>query len=147
MIMDKVANLALYRGLGRHIDTAIDFLLKTDLSALPDGRRDVDGDNVFVLMQSPVFKKENKWEAHQRYIDIQIALMPGETILWAPLDSLNGWTPYDAKGDFTLSEDAAPGTALPMAPETFCLFFPGDAHKPGLGEGSGRKAVVKVRVD
>ena len=38
----------------------------------------------------------------------------------------------------------APVAWYPLAPETFAIFFPGDAHAPGLGEGDLHKVVVKV---
>ena len=33
-----------------------------------------------------------------------------------------------------------------MKKDHFVIMFPQDAHAPGIGEGKGRKAVVKVKV-
>ena len=35
MIYDMLTNVEKYRGISKNLDTAIDFLVKTDLSALP----------------------------------------------------------------------------------------------------------------
>ena len=48
MIADSIKHITLYRGMQPYLDTAIDFLLKTDLSTLPDGKTVIDGDHVFV---------------------------------------------------------------------------------------------------
>lgn len=146
MITDTLKNISQYRGISQRIDTAIDFIEKTDLHALADGRHVVDGENVFVNVMSPTFKEQNTWEAHRNYIDIQIALKDGETIEWLPLEAVPGWSAYDEKGDCMLSHDQNPCMAIAMQEGQFALFFPRDAHKPGLGSVQGHKAVVKVRV-
>ena len=48
MICDTLEHLARYNGLHPNLDTAIDYLLPHDLSALPNGRTEVDGDEVFI---------------------------------------------------------------------------------------------------
>ena len=48
MICDTLEHLARYNGLHPNLDTAIDYLLTHDLSALPNGRTEVDGDEVFI---------------------------------------------------------------------------------------------------
>ena len=48
MICDTLEHLGRYKGLHPNLDTAIDYLLAHDLSALPDGRTEVDGDEVFI---------------------------------------------------------------------------------------------------
>ena len=147
MIADSLKNIGLYKGLSKNLDTAIDYLNKTDLLALADGKHIIDGDKVYIMVQSPEFKPENGWEAHRRYIDIQIALKDGETIEWLALDRVSGWSEYDEQGDYVASKDPVKGIALQPLRGDFSLFFPQDAHKPGLGNGQGHKAVVKVRVE
>ena len=46
MIYDTLAHIDTYRGLGANLDRAIDYLMHTDLSALPTGRYEVDGNRV-----------------------------------------------------------------------------------------------------
>ena len=48
MICDTLQHLGRYRGLHPNLDTAIDYLLTHDLTALPLGRTEVDGDKVFI---------------------------------------------------------------------------------------------------
>lgn len=147
MIADTLQNIARYRGLHRNLDTAIDYLLAHDLRALPDGRIDIDGERVFLSVQSPAFRRHDQWELHRRYMDVQIALKDGETIAYLPAAAFEQWNDAKAANDFYSANDARPGAAFTLSPGDFVLFFPGEPHRPGLGEGQGRKAVVKVLID
>ena len=50
MIYDILENLEQYTGLFEYLDTAIAYLAQTDLEALPAGRTDIDGDNVYLTV-------------------------------------------------------------------------------------------------
>lgn len=49
MIYDMLTNVEKYRGISKNLDTAIDFLVKTDLASLPLGQTEIDGDNVLPM--------------------------------------------------------------------------------------------------
>ena len=57
MIVSKIKDLHRYKGLNNNLDTAIDYILKNDLSNLKYGRNEVDNDKLFhapvVLCKSP----------------------------------------------------------------------------------------------
>ncbi len=149
MIFDSLHNLSQYTGLSSHMDAAIHALLTMDLSALPLGRSDIAGDDVYVLIQSAVRKPAESlpYEAHRRYADIQIAFTPGETISVAPVGDGSAFSPYDDINDCMLSHaELASTVEIRMPPHYFAIFFPQDAHKPNIGEGVARKCVVKVRM-
>ena len=82
MIYDMLANVQKYRGISKNLDTAIDFLVKTDLSALPLGRTEIDGDNVFANVMEAQAKpvEELHFEIHKKYMDIQIDIEGTELI-------------------------------------------------------------------
>ncbi len=147
MILDSLQHIGRYRGIHPNLDTAIDFVLSRDLDTLPDGRTDIAGDAVYVVLSTPTLGDNLVWEKHRLYADIQIALRYGESIAWADANTLHGFSPWDAqKGDIQLSHDAAPGVVCTLQKGQFGLYFPQDAHRPGLGQGTTRKAVVKVKV-
>ena len=61
--------------LGPHFATVQQFLLTADFDALPVGKHEIDGENVFVLMQEYTQQeKEPSYEAHAVYADIQLIL-------------------------------------------------------------------------
>lgn len=145
MIADTLENLPLYRGLHPNLDLVIDALDSLDLNSLPDGRHAIHGDDAFLNLSQTRLSQSGTWEAHRNYIDLQLVLQHEETIAWAPLDSISGFSGYDEKKDLMQSDDPQEGSRLLLRAGMFALFFPEDAHQPGLGEGQGRKAVFKIR--
>ena len=148
MICDTLQHLTRYKGLCKNLDTAIDYLQTHDISALPDGRTEVDGDNVFINMMDATLHSDDGYhpEYHKTYADLQIDITGGE-----------GWG-YTSKagreiGEFTGDcgfQDSASVVTGTLGEGRFVLFFPTELHKPGLvqhGCVSVRKAVVKIRME
>ena len=80
MICDTLEHLARYKGLHPNLDTAIDYLLTHDLSALPNGRTEVDGDEVFINVMDAALHPDAGYhpEYHKLYADLQIDITGGE---------------------------------------------------------------------
>lgn len=152
MIYDTLANIATYRGLGANMDCAIDYLMRTDLSTLSAGRYEIDGANIYLMIQEPIFRApaDAQFEAHRRYADIQLALTDGEAISCMPVEKIAEWEPFDTEKDIGFTCTAEKGTPLPLPAGTFMILFPQDAHMPNLKCGAatvGRKAVIKVLLE
>lgn len=149
MIFDHISNLNTYKGLSPRLDKAFDYIQSTDLSALEVGKYAIDGDDIFVLIQSYQGKKvdEANCEAHKNYIDIQLVLEGDELMGYAPVNGMTVTDPYDAAKDrFFVKWE---GTLLNCTNDMFTVFFPQDAHMPGVERTSGiqvKKAVIKIRV-
>lgn len=151
MIYDAVKRIGQYRGISPWLDVAIDCVERTDFANVVPGRYEVEGDDVYYMVQTPVLKDraDTKWEAHARYIDIQIGLSGGEMIGYLPDEQVDGWAAYDEDKDVKLSNANAPGLLLPLSAGMFTILFPEDAHRPCERAGEvreGLKAVIKVRV-
>ena len=110
MIADILSNLGRYKGLHPNLDTAIDYLLCHPLDNLPDGRIDIDGDKVFLTIQSPQFRQHDGYEKHAKYMDIQIALAEGESICYR-LACFSSWNDENAV-TILLQNDKNLGAAL-----------------------------------
>lgn len=151
MITDKLDRIERYAALGPRLAAAIRFLQQQP-AALPDGRHDVLGDDCFALIQSYTTKPlaQAEFEAHRKYADIQLILAGEETLLWAPLENVGPVTkPYVAERDIAFFASPAHSTPLQLRAGEFAVFFPEDAHAPGLqtnGPCAVRKVVMKVRV-
>jgi YhcH/YjgK/YiaL family protein len=150
MILDTLAHHSLYHRLdARH---ACSFAWLTGFSTLiPDGRYEIDGQDVFALVQSYTTAPavEKKYEAHRHYLDIQYLAEGAEVIQYAPVSALKALTEYNAEKDFQLYSDPAAPSALHLSTGSFALFYPQDGHKPGCIAGTtGRikKVVIKVRL-
>ena len=148
MICDTLEHLARYNGLHPNLDTAIDYLLTHDLSALPNGRTEVDGDEVFINVMDAALHPDAGYhpEYHKLYADLQIDITGGEG--WGyetdPGSEVEPYQPDIGKKD---SEDAVFGA---LGEGRFVLFFPGELHRPGVempGCDRVRKAVVKIKME
>lgn len=146
MIVDRIQRLPLYFGMHPNLDKVILALRGMDLDDMPNGRHEIDGEDVFLNIMDTELKHVTTWEAHRNYIDLQLVLQHEETIAWAPLDQIQGFCDYDPQRDIQLSEGTSQGSPIHLQKGMFGIFFPEDAHQPGLGSGKGRKAVFKIKV-
>ncbi len=145
MILDDIANAQRYVGLHRGFAKAFAFLQRKDLAALPDGRHEVDGREVYAI----VYRGENrghqqaKLEVHKKYIDIQFCLAGTEEIGWKPTAQCHEGEGFDEAKDMGLFTDE-PVCWFGLQSGTFSIFFPADAHAPMAGSGPLHKIIVKV---
>ena len=150
MIYDTLAHIAAYRGLGTNMDRAIEYIQNTDFSAMAAGRYEIDGDNVFCMIQEPELRQpqDAQFEAHRRYADIQLALTDGEIINYLPVEAVKNWLPFDEDKDIGFSDVEEKGIALPVDAGWFMILYPQDAHMPCLKGNAERtrKAVIKVKL-
>jgi YhcH/YjgK/YiaL family protein len=151
MIIDHVRNASLYRGVTKRIALAFDFISRTDLAGLADGKQALDGDNVFALIQSyntnPIEK--GLWEAHKKYIDVQFVVSGIELMGHVDIAQMTVSKAYDDKDDYHLL--TGKGNHMIMHAGDFTVFFPQDVHMPCMAVDNKpapvKKVVVKVRVD
>ncbi|MFO7611784.1 MAG: YhcH/YjgK/YiaL family protein [Clostridia bacterium] len=151
MIFDKLENAGLYRGISDGIDKALEFLKKTDIMNLPLGRHVVYGDKIYALCMEYETKspEESKTEAHEKYIDVQYMALGSERMYTADIRDLCETVAYDDEKDVMFLENR--NTCAFLAGEgSFAIFFPHDAHMPGVDPDGFhmmvRKVVVKVHV-
>ena len=131
-----------YARLGKHFAAAARFLETADFSALPVGKREIDGENVFVLVQEYTQQeKEPAFEAHDRYADIQLVLRGSERFRWG------FGVPGPLEGDLRMVAQVREHVEFTLGENQLVIFLPGEAHAPGLpekGPAFCRKAVLKV---
>lgn len=148
MVIDILQNWRLYATLHPDLEQAFQWLASTDLASLPDGKTPLPGGMVASTSRGRGrSREEGIWEAHKAFIDVQYVAEGIETMLWAPLASSRIGT-YNPDKDF-LPLEAAPSARLEVSAGQFAIFFPGDAHMPGLASGqpgNNFKVVVKVPV-
>ena len=133
-------------------DKAFAFLKNTDLAHATLGRVELGG-NMYATVSDYYLTKDRETtllEAHQKYIDIQYVVSGIEIMDIAPLKDLTVTKPYNAESDLLFG--TVPGyTELKASPERFLIFFPTDAHRPGMRSGIDsvlvRKVVIKLPVE
>ena len=147
MLFDRLENLNQYTGLFEHLDTAIEYIEQHDLSALPLGRTDIDGENVYVNVfeQQTKPSEELAFETHSRYMDLQVDL-EGVELCEVALGELVEKQPYDEAQDAALY-GADTSAALVLGTDRFAVFMVEEPHKPAIraqGADRVRKAVFKI---
>ena len=133
------------------LERAFEYLSRADLASLPLGRTDIEGDDVYVLISEGETKppEQVRFEAHRRYIDIQLVVLGQEAIGVVPLAGLATVEPYDAAKDIAFFAAPRESAPLELRAGEFAVFTPADGHRPSLhldGPHVSRKAVVKVSV-
>lgn len=147
MLYDTLENLNQYTGLFEHLDTAIEFIEGGGLDALPEGRTDIDGEAVYVLVSQnrPAPGEGRPFETHSRYMDLHIDL-EGAELCEVALGDLQEEAPYNEGSDAALWQGDT-SAALVLGEGRFAVFMVEEAHKPLIkaqGFDTVKKAVFKI---
>ena len=149
MIYTNMDRILRYLGISETLDTAIRYLVSTDLTQLHMGRNDVDGDNVFVnrFDYNTMTEEEAIWEGHKKYGDIHVLLCGHEKIGVSDAASLSVTVQKDA--DDFVGYEGPVQTWCPMTTRDLLIVFPEDVHKVKVIDGEGafvQKACFKFKV-
>ena len=149
MITDKISNAKQYMSISPRIKKALEFINSNDLQAMEVGRYDIDGDNLFLLIQSYVPKtlEVAKCEAHKSYIDIQYVIDGSERMGYGPIEDMVVTEAYNPDKDVVFVEFS--GDLINYDKGMFAIFFPQDGHMPGVqrpGCNLVKKAVFKIKI-
>ena len=148
MIFDTLDNVNNYEGLGR-VYTALNFLSETDFSKIDLGRYELDGDNIFYMVQSyDTDPDKTISEAHKKYIDIQYMVEGEEIIGVADISSEKELTEAKEENDVWFYNCKT--EPLTLSAGKYMVLYPNDLHCPGVATNGTaltcRKVVVKVKV-
>jgi YhcH/YjgK/YiaL family protein len=154
MIIDKIENSIHYKNLGNRLNKAFDYIINTDLINTEPGKYDIDGENIFALINEYQAKPESegKLEAHRKYIDVQYVIDGEELMGYAPLGNQTILEPYKEENDVIFYKGEKSFTKVEEG--MFAIFFPSDVHMPGIKTGNLsksdskiKKLVIKVRIN
>lgn len=149
MIFTTMDKLSSYLGQSPALDQAIRYLQTADLTALHQGRNEVDGDTLFVnRFDYPTIALEDAfWEAHKLYGDIHLVLGGSEKVGISHVDNLKLTVSKDA--DDFYSYEGPVEQWVTLVPGTVLVAFPGDAHLLKVANGpveTAQKVCVKFKV-
>lgn len=149
MIVDVLKNAPLYAASNPRLAAALNYLQKTDCNTLEPGKVELDGDNLFVLVQEcnsrPVAGAE--FEAHRKYADIHFVCSGCERMGYMHIERLTVTKAFDEAKDCEMLQGE--GDFVTLFPGMFAVVFPEDAHMPCLAVQEPaplKKAVVKIRM-
>lgn len=150
MIIDKIINADLYNGMGSKLKQAFDFIKKTDFANMAPGKYEIDGSNVYAMVQQYETKPldQGAWEAHRKYIDVQYMVSGKELMGYSCIEGMKTKIEYDESRDCLFLEGE--GDFFKVDEGFFVIFAPQDAHMPCIEykkPETVKKVVVKVAID
>lgn len=150
MIFDNIKNASLYFSLDEKIKKALEYLSTTNFENVEPGNYEIDGDNIFAIVQEYQNKpfSSGKWESHKKYIDIQFIVSGAEKIGFTESKKVITIQEYDSGKDVTIHKGE--GQFINVEQNHFMILFPSDIHMPGIAINIPKpvkKVVVKVRTN
>ncbi len=152
MIIDTLKNCNLYCTDNEKFKKAFAFLQKATSENLSVGKYEIDGEDVYAMVQEYTTKpyEDGRFEGHRKYIDIQYIVSGDEKIEVVDISKVTPNTEYNAEKDLLFFENCKNVTTTVLQTGEYGVFFPHDIHKPGLAvqniPSPVKKVVVKVSV-
>lgn len=148
MICDNLENILKYSEISEKISK---FLLSLNSQTLV-GHYEID-ENVYANVDIYETKTLDKckFEAHKKYIDIQMLLDGEEQLDCISVNNLVVSEDYDENRDIMFFENPKqmPDASYRLTPQRFVLIYPHEAHRPQMALGKPskvKKVVVKILV-
>ncbi len=148
MIYDKLANIGLYFDDDSVIMKALAYLKEHPSES---GKVVLEEDKLFLNYDKYRTSSEvgKAFEAHRKYVDLQIMLEGSEMHGVMPLDRGNLATTdeYDEVRDIEFFDTVSEYSRIILSPGEFVVYFPDDCHKPGCSIGADTevsKVVAKI---
>ena len=152
MILDQIKHRALYKDILPAIASALERAAAYTPENYPGGRVDMDGDNLFLLLNTYETHASDSalFEAHKKYIDVMYMVEGEEIIYVKPTEKLSSVTkPYDPQVDALLANIDEDATPVRLTAGSFIVLFPQDAHAPACYDSAPKtvkKIIAKVRI-
>lgn len=133
MIIDSIDHIFLYEPLLKNLKSGMEAVKALEavkpLEAAETGRYEFDGG--YFMVQRGVTKplEEGTFEAHRKYIDVQILLDGSEEVAWSDLKDLTTVISYNPEKD----AERLTGSfehVMKITRGMFYAAFPHDGHKP-----------------
>lgn len=144
MIIDKIENISKYEQIPNYVVNFVNSLnLNTKI-----GKYELNN-NEFVNIEEYETKNisKAKFEAHKKYIDIQILLTGSERIYIKSVNNLKYPMTYDNNKDIMFFEDSIENSDYVTLDGTnFALIYPHEAHAPQVSTNNDNYSVKKVVV-
>lgn len=152
MIVDSVDNWSAYANILPGLPAAFRFLVERAKDVLQVGEYEIDGRNVYALVNRYVTVpiEGAPFETHYKHVDLHYIIAGEEIIGWTPLKGLKARSEYDPKEDVIIYDPPAESILVKMNPGYFALFLPSDSHSPGKHRDVAsevHKIVIKIRLE
>lgn len=152
MVIDTLKNCALYYGANEKFEKAFDFIKQAVKDNLPAGKYEIDGKELYasVLEYDSKAEADAKYEAHERYIDIQYIVAGREAMNVVFIEKAKVKGEYNPEKDVVFFEHPDEAIRCLVEAGEYGIFFPDDVHQPSVAvngvSAPVKKIVVKVKI-
>jgi len=131
MVLDKLENIEIYKGLSNDIYEGLKFIKAADKN-IEIGVYPINERVKAIVSEYETIENFNRgYEAHLHVIDIQYPIIGLERIKWSPIDEMQVNIPYEVENDRTFyKEPHKQGTHVDIGNGFFAIMFPNDGHGP-----------------
>ena len=131
MILDKLENIEIYKGLSSDIYEGLKFIKEADKN-IEIGVYPINDRVKAIVSEYMTIENFNRgYEAHMQVIDIQYPIIGLERIKWSPIDEMKVNIPYETEYDRTFyTQPHKQGTHVDIGNSIFAIMFPNDGHGP-----------------
>lgn len=140
-----------YAKLNPYFERAFEEIKKIIECGAEDGKHVFDGDALYANLFSYQTKavEDCAFEAHEKYIDIQVVLDGEEIVGFESVDKLTAKTEFSKEGDYIIYHLNDTYDTVRLAKGELAIIFPKEPHAPGIAAFDNkpsevRKLVVKV---
>ena len=151
MIIGHINNQAYWDKLPSALQKTLAYLAKDETKALPVGRYEIDGDDIFFMVSEYETKAPSDLKAatHSEYIDIQSLVSGAERIGWSLKEEGYPYEYLDEKGNDAVFYASVPNESFVLLrADCYAVLTENDIHRPccSVGEAAPvKKIVAKVR--
>ncbi|MFJ6412113.1 YhcH/YjgK/YiaL family protein [Terribacillus saccharophilus] len=146
MIFDLIENLVEYNSLNPKIGNGLKKFNEIEIDY--NKRFEFDGGYLFFQEGTTTHIDEGTFEAHKKYIDIQIVLDGSEYVAWASIDQLEVDVAYNVEKD-VVRLNGNPETTMKINKGMAYICLPHDGHKAlkYIDKATNyKKAVIKIEI-
>lgn len=152
MVIDTLAHAPQYYCFGRLYRKAFEWLRDTDIMALELGRHDIEGDDLYALVQEYETRTVDncEMETHLKYIDIHYIAQGYEYIAYADESKMRPATHIGREIPDTVLYEKQYNNEFFMEKGDIAICFLNDAHMPrhiALYPTLVRKVIIKLRAE
>jgi biofilm protein TabA len=150
MIIDSLSNALKYTCIHPLFARAFEYIQSQNIETIESGEYEISGDELKAVVSNKpgktIVESTEKFECHNKHIDIQLCIKGNEKIGWKPRYQCS-----QQKGEYSPEKDVAffndrPDMYFQLTDSQFAIFFPEDVHAPMIGEGEIKKMVIKVKI-
>ena len=129
----------------RKLARALEIIEDLDWETVECGRYDVDDELYYTVQEYETkYPEQARYEAHEKYVDIQYIVKGVERMEFAETSKLKVTEPYNPEKDMKFLAEPKVIDASIVEEGDYRIFYPEDAHRPGLCVNNTPAKVKKI---